>query len=110
MTFLFDAHIFSIFIMSKLRNSAKWKLCTVRLPGVCNNNHETTVLAHLNGGGMGLKKNDLFGAFACSACHDEIDGRTHVFDDREYVELAHRQGVERTQLEWLSSGLILING
>ena len=38
--------------MSKLRKSAKGQLCLVRLPGVCNHNAETTVLAHLGGAGM----------------------------------------------------------
>jgi len=79
----------------------------VRLPGICNFNPETTVLAHLNGGGMGTKKNDLFGAFCCSSCHDECDRRTMIMD-KDYVELAFRQGVERTQLYWLQIGYIKI--
>lgn len=93
--------------MSKLRKSARGQPCFVRLPGVCNFNPETTVLAHLNGGGMGIKKSDLFGAFACSSCHDEIDRRTRKLD-AEYVDLAHRQGVERTQQYWLENGFIRI--
>lgn len=50
----------------------------VRLPGVCNHNPETTVLAHvrLSGlGGVGKKPPDLCGAWCCSACHDVVDGR-----------------------------------
>lgn len=89
--------------MSRLRNSARGQDCLVRLPGVCNWNPETTVLAHLNGGGRGLKKRDVHGAFCCSSCHDEVDRRTRVFDV-EYVELAHRQGVERTIDYWLDNG------
>ncbi|KJV08031.1 hypothetical protein VZ94_00995 [Methylocucumis oryzae] len=80
----------------------------IRIPGVCNRNNETTVLAHLNGGGVGAKKHDLFAAFACSACHDEIDRRTRVIDV-ETAELLHRQGVERTQLFWLNSGFIKVD-
>jgi len=79
----------------------------VRLPGICNFNPETTVLAHLNGGGMGTKKHDIFGAFCCSSCHDECDRRTMKMD-KDYVELAFRQGVERTQLYWLQIGYIKI--
>ena len=79
----------------------------MRLPGICNFNPETTVLAHLNGGGMGTKKNDLFGAFCCSSCHDECDRRTMKMG-KDYVELAFRQGVERTQLYWLQIGYIKI--
>lgn len=93
--------------MSKLRKSARWQECFVRLPGICNWNPETTVLAHLNGGGIGAKKSDLQGAFCCSSCHDEIDRRTRKLDS-DYVELAHRQGVERTQDFWLRNGLIKV--
>ncbi|MGZ5029042.1 MAG: DUF1364 domain-containing protein [Methylobacter sp.] len=93
--------------MSRLRKSAKGQQCLIRIPGVCNWNPETTVLAHLNGGGMGAKKSDLQGAFCCSSCHDEIDRRTRIFD-ADYVELCHRQGVERTQQYWLENGLISV--
>ena len=91
--------------MSKLRESARGQECLVRIPGVCNRNPETVVLAHLGGGGMALKKRDIHGAFCCSACHDEIDRRTRK-TDKDYAELAHRQGVERTQDYWLSIGLV----
>lgn len=51
----------------------------MRLPGICNFNPETTVLAHirLGFGAIGKKPPDWCGVHACSACHDEIDGRTH---------------------------------
>lgn len=91
----------------KLTKSAKGKDCMVRLPGVCNFNPETTVLAHLNGGGMGAKKHSLLGSFCCSSCHDEVDRRTRIFT-KEFAELAHRQGVERTQQYWLDNGYIEI--
>lgn len=65
----------------KILKSARGKPCTMRLPGVCNHNPETTVWAHSNEGedgkGMGIKAHDIFGAYMCSACHDEYDGRTH---------------------------------
>jgi len=50
--------------MSKLRKSAKGQECLVRIPGICNRRTETVVLAHLNGGGMGMKASDLHGLFA----------------------------------------------
>ena len=93
--------------MSKLTESDRGQPCTVRLESICNHNPETVVLAHLNGGGMGIKKSDLQGAFCCSSCHDEIDRRTRI-TDRAYAELAHRQGVERTQEYWLKTELIKI--
>ena len=55
--------------MSKLRESAKGQPCMVRIPGVCNGNPETTVLAHLNGGGMGMKNPDFFASFSLSLIH-----------------------------------------
>ena len=71
----------------------------VRLPGICNHNSETVVLAHVRMGGisgMGLKADDLLGAWCCSACHDAIDRRAHTDLDRDYVRLAHFEGMVRT--------------
>lgn len=73
----------------------------VRLPGVCNGNPETTVLAHYRLAGlcgMGLKPPDWSAAWACSACHDEIDRRTRVLE-HDFVRLCHVEGVLRTQYE-----------
>lgn len=83
--------------MSKLTKEARGRECTVRLP-CCNHNSETTVLAHYRLAGtcgVGMKPNDLQGAWACSACHDEIDRRTRNFDN-DFVRLAHAEGVFRT--------------
>lgn len=51
----------------------------MRLPGVCNGDSATVVLAHLrmgHTGGMGQKPPDVCGVDCCSACHDVIDGRS----------------------------------
>lgn len=61
-----------------LRTLAQGQPCMVRIPGVCNGNPETTVLAHIRRGnvaGMGQKPPDLCGVWACSACHDVMDRR-----------------------------------
>ena len=71
----------------------------VRLQGICNHNPETTVLAHIRMpgiSGMGMKADDLLGAWACSSCHDAIDRRSHTDLDRDYVRLAHLEGMART--------------
>jgi hypothetical protein len=94
--------------MSKLRKSAKGRECQIRIPGVCNFNPETTVLCHLNGGGMGMKHPDLFGAFGCSACHDEIDGRRETLRDPLNTRMDFYEAVFRTQSIWLKEGLIKI--
>lgn len=61
----------------KLRASANGQDCTVRLPGTCNHNPGTTVLAHLPCGqkGVGMKGFDTVAVYACSDCHNAIDGR-----------------------------------
>lgn len=76
----------------------------VRLEGICNGDPETTVLAHYRMAGIsgtGMKSPDLMAAYACSACHDAIDRRTHLDLDRDFVHMAHLRGVLRTQLLWL---------
>ena len=69
--------------MADLRKAARSRECQVRIPGVCNGNPETSVLAHIRLTGLcgtGIKPPDLIATIACSACHDEIDRRTHFVD------------------------------
>jgi hypothetical protein len=65
--------------VSKIRDSAKGQQCQVRIIGVCTGDSSTVVWAHANGlasgRGMGMKANDLSGAYACQACHDCYDRR-----------------------------------
>lgn len=87
---------------TKLTKAARGRDCQVRVPGVCNGNSETTVLAHyrLAGtSGMGCKPNDFQGAWACSACHDYVEGRrgSRRADDRLVARQFHAEGVMRTQ-------------
>ena len=98
--------------MSKIRESAKGKDCLVRLENICNGNPETTILAHLNGGGMGKKRLDIHAAYCCSDCHREIDrlpNLNHVvhFEDALKIIKFH-EGVLRTQKIMLEQGLIKI--
>lgn len=57
-----------------LRKFAKGQPCTLRILSVCNDNPETTVLAHGRGAGMGTKLVDYIGVHACSSCHAWLDG------------------------------------
>lgn len=95
--------------MSKLRKSARGQSCLVWLPGICNHSTETTVLAHLGGAGMGRKNPDLLAAFCCSSCHDVVDGRVSSWMEKDAVKACFAQGIFRTQLYWLETGLIKIN-
>ncbi len=66
--------------MTPIRKAARGQDCTLRIPGVCNYNQETTVLCHSpylsSGRGMGLKAPDTEACFGCEACHSVLDRRT----------------------------------
>lgn len=69
--------------MGRLRQSARGQACQIRIPGTCNYDPETTVLAHIRRAGIagiGLKPPDVCGVMACSSCHDVIDGRAKPQD------------------------------
>lgn len=90
-----------------LRKEAKGRECMIRIPGVCNGNPETTVLAHyrLAGiSGMGMKSPDLIAAWACSSCHDAVDRRDSMFLEKDWVRLLHAEGVMRTQDALIKEG------
>jgi putative bacteriophage protein len=95
--------------MSKIRQSARGEQCTVRIAGYCNRNHETTVLAHYRLAdycGMGIKPPDFMGAYACSSCHDAVDGRMKTDLSEEELRLAHAEGVMRTLVILEKKGLL----
>lgn len=83
------------------RDLARGKPCMMQIPFVCNNDPETTVLAHsnsqANGKGMGIKADDAIGAvWACYACHTWVDqGSTSA----AVKELAFRRASQRMQVE-----------
>ena len=97
-----------------LRKEARGRECQVRIPHECNGNSETVVLAHLNnkrlfGVGTGQKVPDIFGAWACSACHDIVDGRKKwsyldTYISPQDIREMHTDGVFRTQNILLSEG------
>lgn len=97
-----------------LRKEAKGRECQIRIPNVCNGNSETVVLAHLNnkplfGVGIGQKVPDLFGAWACSACHEVVDVDRCYHDgncwqDQDHVRMLFYEGVFKTQNILLQEG------
>lgn len=92
---------------NKLRASARGQDCTLRVPGRCNFNPETTVLAHLPCGqkGMGMKSPDNMAVFACSSCHDLLDGRAQG-EPIDYQDVL--RALAETQSIWLRDGLMTI--
>lgn len=93
-------------ISTKLRGSARGQRCTIGVPGVCNHNPETTVLAHAPSEfkGMGLKGPDYWAAFACSACHEHLDHNRLMKSDAALYWLS---GIHRTQEAWRGMGLLV---
>jgi hypothetical protein len=81
----------------------------VRVPGVCNHDRATTVLAHvriIGVSGMSMKSPDWFGAWCCSACHDYVDGRGWTKADPYGRRLFLLEGMVLTQHELMKRGLL----
>jgi hypothetical protein len=97
-------------LMSKIRKSAKGQDCLVRIPGVCNFNNETTVLAHISSGLVARKSCDIHASYCCSSCHDVIDGRRNTEYTRSEIQTMFYDGMVRTQLILIEKGLIKIGG
>jgi hypothetical protein len=99
----------------KLRDSARGQVCTLNIARICNGNPETTILAHIpdGNGGMALKGHDISACFACSSCHDAIDGRHPYFqqgNNRDHYHWYLMRGLNRTLVAWIESGLINVKG
>jgi hypothetical protein len=99
--------------MSKIRKSAKDEMCTLNISGVCNYDPATTVLAHLpdESKGMAKKSDDISSCYACSACHDLIDGR----DNRKFrefnsgdIEWYQRRAQTRTLRRLIEKGIVIV--
>jgi hypothetical protein len=97
--------------MSKLTDLCRDQPCYIRLPEVCNGRTDTTVPAHIRligiSGGS-LKAPDILVCPACFECHDAVDRRRYMSLDRDYVRLAHFEGVARWQNELYKRELICI--
>lgn len=63
------------FRSDKVLRHARGQTCTLHLSGICNNNPETTVSAHIRDEwkGMGTKASDHSIVFACGNCHAYLD-------------------------------------
>lgn len=96
--------------MSKLRKAARGRQCQIRIPGVCNGNPETTVLAHYRMAGLcgtGIKPSDFVGAWACDSCHSQVDGRSKALYTKDKLRQWHLEGVMRTLTVLESEGLVV---
>ena len=96
-------------VMSKITESARGKVCEMRLEG-CLPGTETVVFAHLNRDkGIGLK-NKLgkfdWGAPMCHHCHSTVDGSILNNYDKEWLELLHLRATIRYQKKLAKEGII----
>jgi len=82
-----------------IRDSARDEECTLHIVGVCNYDPATTILAHLpdESHGMARKADDISSCYACSSCHDYLDGRVKVHEEWHYErEWYMRRALVRT--------------
>jgi len=93
----------------KYTQSANMQECQVRIPGTCNYTPETTIFAHVGGAGLAYKHYNIIGAYACSDCHDAVDGRA-INNDYSYDELQHMMldGMVRTLTIMINEGTLIL--
>jgi len=93
----------------KIRNAARGQECTVNSP-ICNYDNSTTIPAHFNesyaGKGAGQKADDCALVFACSDCHDWLDGRGSIDVDRSDIEWYWRRAYYRTIRQLIDDGVL----
>jgi hypothetical protein len=96
--------------MSAITLSAKDKPCSARIPGVCNHDNSTTVWCHINsmrwGAGRGYKSPNIIGLYACSACHDVIDGRVKTDHDKDFIKTCAYEGHLESLYLMVKEGII----
>lgn len=99
-------------VSQPMRDAAKGEACTLAIPGICNGDPETTVLAHLpdESHGMSLKSVDVSSCFGCHACHDAIDDRMQPVLTNEEREWYMRRAQTRTWKRLVALGVVLIKG
>ena len=93
--------------MGKLTRHARMQPCTLRLP-CCNGDPETTVACHAPSisKGTGIKSPNWWISFACSSCHDEVDGRSDHHYPHDLISEAWLRGIHETQRILFRDGLL----
>lgn len=81
----------------KLRRAAAGQHCTMNLPGICTDDPETVVLAHIHDEsfGRGQKADDTSGAHMCHACHTAYDLHRTGLEDGDLYRMLLR-AMQRT--------------
>lgn len=97
-------------VMTPIRKSARGQECTLRFPGICNRNPDTTAWCHSNrledGKGMGIKARDEEGCYGCSDCHAWLDGGYAGRMSREAVDARFDAARAESQGKLRAQGLL----
>lgn len=94
--------------------SARGASCSIRLPGICNGNAETTVWCHLNGHafgkGAGIKAHDILGFQGCSSCHAyyDVGHGTHPLMSEADLLWAVLGAVTETWVRLIAAGIVTV--
>jgi len=98
-----------------IRESARGETCTLQIVGICNGDPATTVLAHLpsDGHGMAQKSDDTMAVYACSSCHDLLDGRfenkcfsTQICEYNKHADWYKLRALQRTLRRLVEKGVM----
>jgi hypothetical protein len=96
----------------KITESARNEVCQLQLDGCRYGGFEegSTVWAHSpfgeDGKGASQKADDIFGCYACSSCHDIIDGRKKSHYSSEELRDAFHRAMKRSIRKLLDKGII----
>lgn len=82
----------------------------IRIPGYCDHNSETFVLAHYRLArtcGTAVRPHDMQAAITCDSRHDLVDGRVKTNDYvKEELRLMYAGGTFHTQEIWRKEGYL----
>lgn len=91
-------------------NSARGRSCTLRIPGVCRDESETVVFAHLPSitHGLAYKSDDFWGVYGCARCHAVLDGQTpYKWTEAERLKVMF-SALHMTQSQLINEGLMSV--
>lgn len=88
---------------------SRGETCKLRIPGVCTNDTETVIPAHIRDRhtGRSIKASDLSVTDACFACHEVFDGRNGTLPREDWLYYALR-GLQDTLEAREAKGLLIV--
>jgi len=88
---------------------SRGETCKLRIPGICTNDTETVIPAHIRDRhtGRAIKASDLSVTDACWACHEVFDGRNGTLPREDWLYYALR-GLQDTLEAREAKGLLIV--